>query len=171
MIAARFLINFDIPRWSISKILRARQWTFCTIFCINYRTSDEDNLKFSYLLTIIYTNFEISTAVLLANDPETYLFPKIIAINFNLTLKVLSFLFLVFIIFLFVCFGGRGSRTIHYAPPLTLLYLKTEGEELVLHDSLWNNHDVKLQMDVNWENLHFHCLEESGSHSWKVWQL
>lgn len=113
-------------------------------------------------MTIIYTNFEISTAVLLANDPETYLFPKIIAINFDnnyyLTLKVLSFLFLVFIIFLFVCFGGRGSRTIHYAPPLTLLYLKTEGEELVLHDSLWNNHDVKLQMDVNWGKLTFSLL-------------
>lgn len=47
--------------------------TFCTIFCINYSTNDADSLKFSYLLTIIYTNFEITTAVLLANDPETYL--------------------------------------------------------------------------------------------------
>ena len=116
------------------------------------------NLKFSYLLTIIYTNFEISTAVLLANDPETYLFPKIIALNFHLTLKVLSFLFLVFIIFLFVFFEGRGSRTIHFTPPLTLLYLKTEGEEPVLHASLWNNHDVKLQMDINWEKLTFSLL-------------
>lgn len=105
-------------------------------------------------MTIISTNFEISTAVLLANDPETYFFPKIIAINFNLTLKELSFLFLIFIIFLFVFFGGRGSRTIHFTPPLTLLYPKTEGEEPVLHASQWNNHDVKLQMDVNWEKTY-----------------
>ena len=38
------------------------------------------------------------------------------------------------------------------------IYLKTEGEEPVLHASLWNNHDVKLQMDVNWEKLIFSML-------------
>jgi len=32
-----------------------------------------------------------------------------------------------------------------------LIYLKTKGEEPVLHASLWNNHDVKIHMDVKWD--------------------